>query len=374
MAQKLINHLKLIPLFAKTSEDELKHISEKLVTVKFKEGDCIIKEGDAGNYLYLIKQGRVRVVTVIEPDDEEIILSYLNEDDYFGEMSLITGEPRSASVIAECDVELFQLSKADFDALILKNPNISLSLTHVLTQRLQMANKARENTERYYKSRIKPRGTLQETDIVKLLKFAEENSLSGKLILKNEDRIANFFYRKGQLEKIDYQGKSEGEAMDEILSWSGGEFIIEPSIFKFSDTTELEISASTSENLTFPHILSAYLHEKFSEFIQIAGSRITQSALNKSYHKFKSYFENLNEIQIRTNPKLEVEVSMMDRWTDKHVLFSAILLRDVFNTISKDLVGMDFWSKYIKNDVVNEKLKEVNFFDYFDQAFDLIKD
>jgi len=374
MAQKLINHLKLIPLFAKTSEDELKHISEKLVTVKFKEGDCIIKEGDAGNYLYLIKQGRVRVVTVIEPDDEEIILSYLNEDDYFGEMSLITGEPRSASVIAECDVELFQLSKADFDALILKNPNISLSLTHVLTQRLQMANKARENTERYYKSRIKPRGTLQETDIVKLLKFAEENSLSGKLILKNEDRIANFFYRKGQLEKIDYQGKSEGEAMDEILSWSGGEFIIEPSIFKFSDTTELEISASTSENLTFPHILSAYLHEKFSEFIQIAGSRITQSALNKSYHKFKSYFENLNEIQIRTNPKLEVEVSMMDRWTDKHVLFSAILLRDVFNTISKDLVGMDFWSKYIKNDVVNEKLKEINFFDYFDQAFDLIKD
>ena len=374
MAQKLINHLKLIPLFAKTSEDELKHISEKLVTVKFKEGDCIIKEGDAGNYLYLIKQGRVRVVTVIEPDDEEIILSYLNEDDYFGEMSLITGEPRSASVIAECDVELFQLSKADFDALILKNPNISLSLTHVLTQRLQMANKARENTERYYKSRIKPRGTLQETDIVKLLKFAEENSLSGKLILKNEDRIANFFYRKGQLEKIDYQGKSEGEAMDEILSWSGGEFIIEPSIFKFSDTTELEISASTSENITFPHILSAYLHEKFSEFIQIAGSRITQSALNKSYHKFKSYFENLNEIQIRTNPKLEVEVSMMDRWTDKHVLFSAILLRDVFNTISKDLVGMDFWSKYIKNDVVNEKLKEVNFFDYFDQAFDLIKD
>ena len=374
MAQKLINHLKLIPLFATTSDDELKHISEKLVTVAFKEGDCIIKEGDPGNYLYLIKQGRVRVVTVIEPDDEEIILSYLNEDDYFGEMSLITGEPRSASVIAECDVELFQLSKADFDALILKNPNISLSLTHVLTQRLQMANKARENTERYYKSRIKPRGSLKDTDIVKLLKFAEENSLSGKLILKHEDQLASFLYRKGQMEKIDYQGKSEGEAMDEILSWSEGEFIIEPSIFKFSDTTELEITASTSANISFPHILSAYLHEKFSEFIQIAGSRITQSALNKSYHKFKSYFENLSEIQIRTNPKLEIEVSMIDRWSDKHVLFSAILLRDVFNTISKDLVGMDFWSKYIKNDVVNEKLKEVNFFDYFDQAFDLIKD
>lgn len=374
MNQHIINHLKLIPLFAKTSDQELKHIAEKLVSAKFKEGDCIIREGDRGNYLYLIKKGRVRVVTMIDPDDEEIILSYLNEDDYFGEMSLITGEPRSASVIAECDVELFQLSKADFDALILKNPNISLSLTHVLTQRLQMANKARENTERYYKSRIKPRGSLKDIDIIKLLKFAEENSLTGKLILKSDDKVANFLYRKGQLEKIDYQGKSEGKAMDEILSWSDGEFIIEPSIFKFSDTTELEITATTSANISFPQLLSVYLHEKFSEFIQIAGSRITQSALNKSYHKFKNYFENLSEIQIRTNPKLEIEVSMIDRWTDKHVLFSAILLRDVFNTLSKDLVGMDFWSKYTRNVIVNEKLKEVYFFDYFDQAFDLIKD
>lgn len=374
MQSKSISQLKQIPLFSNTSDEEIKTIADKLVSVKFPQGESIIREGDPGNFLYLIKKGRVRVITLIEPEEEEIVLSYLNEGDYFGEMALITGEPRSASVVAESEVELFQLSKSDFDSLILRNPNISLSLTHVLTQRLQLANKARENTERYYKSRIKPRGSLRDTDLVKLLKFAEENSLTGKLVLKHDQSIANFFYRKGQLENIDYEDKGEDEAMDEILKWAEGEFIIEPSIFKFSSSTELEISDSTSEQVPIHQILSAYLHEKFAEFIQIAGSRITQTALNKGYHKFKNYFDHLNEIQIRTTPDLEVEVSMMDRWTDKHILFSAVLLRDVVNTISKDLVGMQFWSNYASNNTINIKLRELQFFDYYEQAFDLIKD
>ena len=358
MAQLSEHQLEKIPLFSNTNEKERSRIAEKLTLVNFKRDDIIIKEGDAGTCLYLIKNGRVRVVTTIEPDDEEIVLSYLENGDYFGEMALITGEPRSATVIAESDIELYQLNKTDFDSLILKNPSISLSLTHVLTQRLQMANKSRENSERYYKSRISPHGYIKDTDLVKLLKFAEENSLTGRILIKRKDREAIFNYRKGHLEKLDFENKTE----------------IEPSIFKFSNTTELEITESTSGQLTFPQILSAYLHEKFSEFIRIAGSRITQTALNKSYHKFRNYFSIVDEIQIRTTPELEVEVSMIDQWTDKHVLFSAVLLRDVVNTIEKDLVGMKFWSNRTNNETINTKLKELQFFTYFDQAFDLIKD
>ncbi|MEJ2054879.1 MAG: cyclic nucleotide-binding domain-containing protein [Calditrichaceae bacterium] len=367
-------HLEKIPLFSHTDAKERERIAEKLTLVSFKRNNVIIKEGDQGNCLYLIKNGRVRVVSTIEPDNEEIILSYLEDGDYFGEMALITGEPRSATVIAESDIELYKLDKTDFDALILKNPNISISLTHVLTQRLQMANKSRENSERYYKSRITPSGYIKDTDLVKLLKFAEENSLTGKIVLRRNQKEANFHYRKGQLEKLDFEGKSEDEAMDELFTWPDGEFKIEPSIFKFSSTTELEITETTSEQLVFPQILSAYLHEKFSEFIRIAGSRITQTALNKSYHKFRNYFSMINEIQIRTTPELEVEVSMIDQWTDKHVLFSAVLLRDVVNTIEKDLVGMKFWSNLTNNETINNKLKELQFFEYYDQAIDLIKD
>ena len=368
------NQLEKIPLFSSTSEKERKQIAEKLTLVHFERDDIIIKEGDEGTCLFLIKNGRVRVVTTIEPENEEIVLSYLENGDYFGEMALITGEPRSATVIAESDIDLYQLNKSDFDALILKNPSISLSLTHVLTQRLQMANKSRENSERYYKSRITPHGYIKDTDLVKLLKFAEENSLTGKILIRREDREAKFNYRKGQLEQLDFENMSEDEAMDELFTWLDGEFKIEPSIFKFSNTTELEITESTSDHLAFPQILSAYLHEKFSEFIRIAGSRITQTALNKSYHKFRTYFSMIDEIQIRTTPELEVEVSMIDQWTEKHVLFSAVLLRDVVNTIEKDLVGMKFWSTLTNNETINNKLNELQFFVYYEQASDLIKD
>jgi CRP-like cAMP-binding protein len=374
MTQNSVSHLKKVPLFANTSDEELATIVEKMAGVEFSRDDVIIQEGDPGNYLYIIKEGRVRVVTNIEPDNEEIVLSYLNEGDYFGEMSLITGEPRSATVIAETDVELYQLSKSDFDAMLIKNPSISLSLTHVLTQRLQMANRSRENTERYYKSRITPHGTIKDTDIIKLLKFAEENSLTGRLTITHEQKKADFIYKKGQLEKIDFEGKSEGESMDEILNWKTGDFIIEPSIFKFSSSTELEINEDSKETLTFPQIISAYLHEKFNEFIQIAGSRSTQTALNKTYHKFQNYFDILDEIQIRTSPELEVEISMIERWNDKHVLFSAVLLRDVVNTISKDLVGINFWNIETANITINEQLRELQFFEYFNQASDLVND
>lgn len=374
MARLTENQLDNIPLFSNTSAKERKQIAEKLSLINYKRDDVIIKEGEEGTCLFLIKNGRVRVVTAIEPENEEIVLSYLENGDYFGEMALITGEPRSATIIAESDIELYQLNKTDFDALILKNPSISLSLTHVLTQRLQMANKSRENSERYYKSRISPHGYIKDTDLVNLLKFAEENSLTGRILIWRGEREAKFNYKKGQLESLDFENKSEDEAMDELFTWPDGEFKIEPSIFKFSNTTELEITESTSNHLTFPQILSAYLHEKFSEFIRIAGSRITQTALNKSYHKFRYYFTMIDEIQIRTTPELEVEVSMIDRWTDKHVLFSAVLLRDVVNTIERDLVGMKFWSNRTNNETINNKLDELQFFVYYDQAFDLIKD
>ena len=297
MAQLTENQLNNIPLFSNTSAKERKQIAEKLTLVNFKRDDIVIKEGEEGTCLFLIKSGRVRVATAIEPENEEIVLSYLENGDYFGEMALITGEPRSATIIAESDIEVYKLNKTDFDVLILNNPNISLSLTHVLTQRLQMANKSRENSERYYKSRISPHGYIQDTDLVKLLKFAEENSLTGRILIWRGDREAKFNYKKGQLELLDFEDKSEDEAMDELITWPDGEFKIEPSIFKFSNTTELEITESTSDHLTFPQILSAYLHEKFSEFIRIAGSRITQTALNKSYHKFRNYFTMIDEIQ-----------------------------------------------------------------------------
>ena len=189
-----LDHLKNIPLFKSIPEDELKSINSALKEINFNKDDVIISEGEVGDCLYLIKSGQVKVIAELKEEDEEIVLSYLTKGDYFGEMSLITGEPRSATVISETELLLWQLDKKDFDSLMLRNPAITVSLTHMLSQRLRLANKARESSERYYKHQITPRGSLQQIELIKLLKYAEENSLTGTISIIQDKQVAIFNY------------------------------------------------------------------------------------------------------------------------------------------------------------------------------------
>lgn len=364
-----LDHLSNIPLFKSIPGDELKSINDALQDVKFNKGDVIISEGEVGDSFYLIKSGRVKVVGELKDEGEEIVLSYLTKGDYFGEMSLITGEPRSATVIAETDLQLWQLDKKDFDALMLNNPAITVSLTHMLSQRLRMANKARETSERYYKHKISPRGSLQEVELVKLLKYAEENSLTGKISIIREKQQAIFHYKKGQLEEIDFEEKDENEAMDELLQWESGEFVIEPSVFKISEQEQEPPEDILKKNVACK-IFEQYLKEKLVGFVRISGARSTQSAINKSLHVFKEYFDVADDFHIKTVPSVEVKIMARPEWSEKHTLFLAILLRDVVSTLGRDLVGMDFWQVYSEEEQINELLKEHNFSMYFEQAAD----
>lgn len=377
MQAKSLKHLKKVPLFSSVPENELELIASMLKDISFKAGENIINEGDFGNCLYIIRHGNVKVTASLQndsdSDSDEIVLSFLSKGDYFGEMSLITGDPRSASIIAEDDVDLWQLSKSDFDSIILKNPDITLTLTHMLSQRLKNANKAREYSERYYKSKITPKGSLNETNIIKLLKYAEENSLSGKIHIKQNEKEAYFYYQKGQLIRLDFENKDENEAMDELLEWTKGEFTIEPTLFEI-DVKEDENIARHSQDYSSTEIFKIYITEKFSEFIQFAGSSITQTALNKGFSKFKLYFDITKDIKIKAAPEFEIKISDKVNWTEKHTLFMAVLLRDIVSTIGRDVIGMQFWTLPSKNNYINEELEKVQFYDYFDQAVDFVKE
>lgn len=373
MLNKSIFHLKRIPLFASVPDNELEIINRQLQEVSFSAGSVIIREEDLGDCLYLIRKGRVKVVSIAD-NEEEIVLASLGEGDYFGEMSLITGEPRSATVIAEGDVELWRLSKKEFDLLILNHPVITLSLTHMLSQRLKMSNIARESSERFLKHQIRPGGDLQDVGVIKLLKFAEDNSLTGRISLKNEDKHAYFFYEKGQLVRLNYQEKNENEAMDEIMEWTSGAFQIEPSLYQMEDLLVRGKTVGKAEPRSLSSFIEEYLAEKFAEFIQFAGSRPTQSAINKAFHKFGKYFDVTTDFVIRTMPELTVRLFAQNSLSEKHHLFLAVLMRDITNTIERDVVGMDFWDNRSQKPEINTALESVHFFEYFDQALDFIRD
>ncbi|HED10115.1 MAG TPA: cyclic nucleotide-binding domain-containing protein [Caldithrix abyssi] len=373
MKKQRIDQLRKIPLFSTVGDDELELIAESLTTEVISSGTRIIKEGDEGNSFYIIKEGTVKVCAQIEGENEEIILTRLKAGDHFGEMALISGEPRSASIYATTDVVLWKLEKDVFDDLILQNPGITLTLTHLLTQRLKSANIARKETEAFYHKRFMPGGSLKEMGVIQLLKYAEENSLSGKIVIFNDGEEAGFVYKKGILEHVLFKDLEEDEALDIILDWTEGHFRVEPESLQPTVTVEnvvadapKEVTAEKTQKYFY-----RYLEIKLKDFVHFAGPKITQRALNYAYHTHSSYFDNISKIQLRTHPEIHIEIEKGE-WLEKDTLMLAIILREVVGLIERELVGFEFWTPLSGEAETDAYLSHLQFFDFFEQAMDFI--
>ncbi len=127
--------LKSVDLFSQIPGEELAQIAEVVREVNFAKGEVIISQGDIGDRLYLIIDGKVKVMV----DGRQV--AELGERECFGEMSILDAEPRSASVIAESDVVLLELSQEDFYQMINERPEIAQGIIKVLTHRLREANR-----------------------------------------------------------------------------------------------------------------------------------------------------------------------------------------------------------------------------------------
>lgn len=89
----------------------------------YDEDTIIVKEGDPGDSLFIIVRGEVRVITK-DTKKREMVLSNLRDGGFFGEVSLLTGKPRTATVITNMATELLELSRSDYQKLISKHPLI----------------------------------------------------------------------------------------------------------------------------------------------------------------------------------------------------------------------------------------------------------
>jgi len=130
--------LRRVPLFSDLSEAELARFAEVTREREYPKNSVILFEDDPGDALYIVSTGQVKVVLIGE-DGREVILSVLGDGDFFGEMSLIDDEPRSAHVIAMKDSQLLVLRRDDFQARLEEQPKIALKLLRVLVQRLRRA-------------------------------------------------------------------------------------------------------------------------------------------------------------------------------------------------------------------------------------------
>lgn len=128
--------LKSVPIFSELDADRLKQISQLGSRKFYKKDSWVLHENETGSALFVIISGKVKVSR--ESDDgKEVILTILNESDFFGEMAILDGLSRSAGVIAIEETELFIIQRTDFLNLLQEHPEISVALLQELTRRLR---------------------------------------------------------------------------------------------------------------------------------------------------------------------------------------------------------------------------------------------
>jgi len=130
--------LKYVPIFSELDDATIEQISKIGSRKTFKKESVVLFEHETGSALFVIVEGKVKISRVSD-DGREVILTILNESDFFGEMAIIDGLSRSANVTAMEDSELFIIQRNDFIGLLQTHPEISISLLKELTQRMRAA-------------------------------------------------------------------------------------------------------------------------------------------------------------------------------------------------------------------------------------------
>ena len=122
-----------VELFGGLEKQELESIAEALVPAPFVSGDTITKQGAVAHWLYIVIEGEADVWR--ETDRGRQFIATLKPGSVFGEMGMMTGEPRSATVIARTDVECFRLDKRAFGNVLRARPDIAEEMSQVMSSR-----------------------------------------------------------------------------------------------------------------------------------------------------------------------------------------------------------------------------------------------
>ncbi len=139
--EQLVGFLKNVKLFAELSTDSLLKLGSCLKTSEFPPAEVIVREGAPGVSMYIIKSGLVEVRKKDPTTGFDFLVAQLSEGAAVGEMSLLTGKPRSATVTTVQPTVVFTLTRADFRNLLTQHPEISLGLARILAERLEDATK-----------------------------------------------------------------------------------------------------------------------------------------------------------------------------------------------------------------------------------------
>src|SRR5256712_9785945 len=129
-------NLRSVPLFASLDSKATAELGEYLTIHDYPKSATIFRNGDPGDAMYLIDVGKVRI-SVTDADGHAVNLAELGPGDFFGEMSMLDGQGRSANATATENARLAKLTRDDFLSFMRSDPRVTLELLTALTARLR---------------------------------------------------------------------------------------------------------------------------------------------------------------------------------------------------------------------------------------------
>jgi CRP-like cAMP-binding protein/small-conductance mechanosensitive channel len=141
-----VKTLRRVELFSQMTDDELRKLAERLRYAPFAGGEIISRQGATAHWLYIVIRGQAEVYLETSDGGRRVIRD-LGEGSFFGEMGMMTGAPRSASVVAKTDVECYRLDKEVFEEILRERPGIAEEMSHVLVARRMQLDSALQNLD-----------------------------------------------------------------------------------------------------------------------------------------------------------------------------------------------------------------------------------
>jgi hypothetical protein len=114
-------------------------------TLELAPGRLLMKEGEKAEYVYILRRGQLEAYQIV--DSKKVTLGYVEPGEYVGEMAMINGESRTASVVAVKDSELIIIPIGTFEVILYKRPAWAKAMMHILTKRLKQSNAALGNEQ-----------------------------------------------------------------------------------------------------------------------------------------------------------------------------------------------------------------------------------
>ena len=133
------DRLQRVPIFDPLSEEEMERLAKSSKARIYAPGEAIVRLGGEGSSMFIINRGKVYVEIVENGKPKKV--NELAENDFFGEMSLLTGQPRTANVIASIETEVLQIRKNALKPILESNPILVQSITDIIDERQAMLTK-----------------------------------------------------------------------------------------------------------------------------------------------------------------------------------------------------------------------------------------